>query len=579
MRKTLPLFVTFLFCTYTYAQTPITITGADLPRAGKAFILANDTAASMTISAAGSSQQIWNFTSLTDLYPKAAVYDSTSSTHYASQFPTSNIYTYGPSAFFGALYGGAPVASGANGYTFWKSDTAGLRVIGWEAVNGAYANMPIHESRPELLIGTPATYGTSFADTSHWSLVLGGPGSIDTAWVNNRTKTLTVDAWGSLTTPFGSFPNVLRIHENVTETDSVIATFNSTVVFQMEVRRTISNNYMFLANGIGYPLVTIQADSNNHINNVEYMIDTACAVYSKVMGMIANDSGNVINSGMAYLYQYIDSLTPMQLIDSTVIDSNGAYIFLHITGGNYIVSAQASLTSCPSCIATYSGNANFWLNGMRFDSYCLDTILSNIILTQLPQLAGNAFLSGLIQYGLGTPKTESTSMPAIGILLEQLPGGIKAHTTSDASGNYSFSKIPSGTYKLSVDVPGLPMVSTYTVTVTAVDSSFTNLNFTVDTVAHKGGIYAGYPLSNTDIKPAQVSVYPNPSDGRFSISLESIAAGPIEIKMYNTLGQIVYEQNTNTNKNILVEGIASGIYTLQIRTGNEFINKKVVVKK
>src|ERR1019366_1603793 len=192
MKKFLPLLAILLFSALMQAQTPITITGADLPRAGKAFVLGNDTAPGISLGTPGSSQQTWNFTSLANNYYKAAVYDSTSSTTYAGQFPVSNIYTYGPAEFFGVLYGGAPVAAGQDGYTFWESDTNGLRVIGWNAVEGPFANMPVHENPAELLIGAPATYGTTFTDTSRWILFLGSdPTNVDTTWVNTRTKTLT----------------------------------------------------------------------------------------------------------------------------------------------------------------------------------------------------------------------------------------------------------------------------------------------------------------------------------------------------------------------------------------------------
>jgi hypothetical protein len=584
MKRYLPLLAAMLISAFTYSQ--ITITGADLPSSGKGFILGNDAAPTVSLGSPSSSQQTWNFSALANSYPKAAVYDSTSSTAYSGQFPTSNIYTYGPAQFFGLLYGGAPVPYGDMGYTFWKSDSSGLRVIGWEEVTGQYAHIPVYENPAELLIGTPATYGSTFADTSRWTMTLGGVGVVDTTWVTYRTKTLTVDAWGSLTIPFGTFPNVLRMHENVTETDSVIATLNSTVLLQIQVKHQTTNNYMYLANGVGYPVATVRCDSANNMNTIEYIMDTSCAVYSQVMGSIANDSGHAIDSGLVYLYQYIDSLTPMQLVDSTVIDSNGFYTFLYITGGNYIISAQASLSICPLCIPTWSGNVNVWVNGTRFDSYCLDTVTTNIILTQLTQMTGNGTLSGLIMYGLGFFKNQSNTVPSASILLEQLPGGIKAHTTSDASGNYSFSHVPPGTYTITVDVPGLPMKSTDTVTVTSQNLTFPNLNFTIDTTARNGGIYAGYPLSVTEVSlgDAQVRAYPNPSVGQFNIAVESFAPGLLEIKIYNTLGQLVYADNAanpsgTISQSIHTGDLAAGIYTLQLSTGNDIVTRKVVLQK
>jgi|GEM_PF-1989621 hypothetical protein len=582
MKNLLLLFTVFISA---LTQAQITITGADLPSAGKAFVMGNDTAPSVSLGTPGSSQQTWDFTTLTNNYPKAAVYDSTSLTPFAGQFPASNIYTYGPAEFFGVLYGGAPVYANQNGYCFWKSDTTGLWVEGFEAVSGPYANMPVHENAAELLIGAPVTYGTTFTDTSRWALVLGGPYTVDTTWVTGRTKSLTCDAWGQLNTPFGNFSNVIRIHENVTETDSIIATYNGIVEYQMLFSRQTTNNYMYLANGIGYPLAIVQADSNNNIKNIEYLLDTSCFAYSKIMGSIANDSGNLISSGVVYLYQFIDSLTPMLLVDSTVINSNGFYVFINVSVGNYIISAQANLTVCPTCITTYSGNANFWYNGNTIvDALCTDTMLTNIILAQLAPMTGHGALSGFIQFGLGARAVEPVA--GAGVLLQQVSGGTVAHTTSDAGGNYSFANVPPGNYTITVDYPGLPMVSTYTVGVTSNNLVFNNLNFTVDTVHGNGGIFGANPLAVHDVEQTnpQVTVYPNPSAGQFNLAVETTTPCEMGIKVYSAIGQLVYQEpatgiSGNTNKIIHLEQLAAGIYTLQTKLGDEMINRKLVVRK
>ncbi|MBP6731328.1 MAG: T9SS type A sorting domain-containing protein [Chitinophagales bacterium] len=586
MKKFLSYVAALLFSASIAAQPPITITGADLPHAGQTFILANDTAPSILLGTPGSNQQTWNFTSLANHYYKAAVYDSTSSTSYVGQFSASNIYTFGPAEFFGVLFGGAPVYAGMDGYTFWQSDTTGLKVIGWNAIEGPFANMPVHENPTETLINTPATYGTTVNDTSRWTLFLGSvPANVDTTWVTYRTKTMTTDAWGILNTPLGNFTNVIRTHEQVTEIDSAIATLNSVMVYQTEIRRETSNNYLYMANGIGYPLAIVHADVNNNVKNIEYLIDTTCAVYSKLMGTIANDTG-VINNGIVYLYKFIDSLTPMLLVDSTVINSTGAYVFLHVSAGNYLVSAQANVSVCPTCIPTYSGNVNFWLNGIPLNTYCIDTVLSNIFLTQLPSMVGNGVLSGLIQYGIGVGKTEDNPVKSVGVLLEQIPGGIKAYTISDGAGNYSFANVPAGTYKITVDVPGLPMVSTYTVAITSSSLSFLNLDFTVDTSHGTGGVHAGYPLAinETDNTGTQVSVYPNPSDSQFNVSVETRKPEQMEIKLYDMLGQLVYQEpvaqtNGKVTRTIGLKPLSQGIYTLQIRLGNEMISNKIVLRK
>lgn len=583
MKKPFLIFAGIVLSLTSFAQ--ITITGEDMPQAGKAFIVGNDTSPTISLGTPGSSQQTWNFTSLTNHYYKAAVYDSSSITPYAAQFPTSNIYTFGPAEFFSSLFGGAPVYAGMDGYTYWKSDSTGLSVIGWNAIEGPYANLPVHQNPPELLIGAPATYGSTFNDTSRWTLFLGSaPLDVDTTWITNRIKTQTCDAWGQLNTPFGNFTDVIRIHENVTEVDSVVATFNSSVVYQMLLRKETTNNYIYLTKGMGYPLAIVSADSMNVVRSIEYLLDTTCSVYTKLMGTIASDSG-IVSNGWVYLYQFIDTLTPMVLVDSAAISNNGAYIFLHASAGNYFISAQANLSVCATCIPTYSGNVNFWLNGIPLNTYCTDTILTDIFLTQLPNMIGNGLLSGMLQYGIGSGKTEAMlPVKNTGVLLEQISGGVKAFTKSDQTGNYSFANVPAGTYKITVDVPGLPMVSTYTVTVSPTALSFANLDFTVDTTSGSAGVHVGYPLAVNKLPLASsLSLYPNPAKAQFTLSFSTKTSSVAELKIYNALGQLVYEEllgkvSGEVSKDIHIDRMTTGIYLVQIKIGEELINKKLIIE-
>ncbi|MFH1319177.1 MAG: T9SS type A sorting domain-containing protein [Bacteroidota bacterium] len=257
------------------ALAQITITGTDMPQAGSYFTLSNDTMPSVSLGAPDPNSQVWDFNSLVNSYYKFAVYSLTSETPYAGTFTASNIHTYGPAAFFSSLYGGAPVDSGNNGYSFWSSDSTGLKVIGWVADEGPYSGKNVFVNPTELLIGAPATYGTIFNNYSQWEFGLNdNPIDIDTFYISRRTKTLTCDAWGELITPYDTFNNVLRYHEYVIQEDSVRLALVGIWDSIFEYYRDTSNNYMYLINGMGYPVAIVHADVNNNIKDVEYLTDS-----------------------------------------------------------------------------------------------------------------------------------------------------------------------------------------------------------------------------------------------------------------------------------------------------------------
>ena len=78
------------------------------------------------------------------------------------------------------------------------------------------------------------------------------------------------------------------------------------------------------------------------------------------------------------------------------------------------------------------------------------------------------------------------------------------------------------------------------------------------------------------------SIYPNPASDYLSVELpESIQKA--NIKIMNSIGQIVYEQtvvssgNSKTIKQINTSGFAKGIYTIVIESNNAKIFKKLVI--
>jgi hypothetical protein len=174
---------------------------------------------------------------------------------------------------FGGFFGGAPVGEAglSNGFMFWRTDVTGHYVIGFRSEAGIYANRNVLVNPTELLIPTPATYGTTRTDSSRWVLSMNlNPTDVDTFYISTVSKTFLADAWGSLITPYGTFPDVLRLHEYAVKVDSVTATFGNTPVYSIEMARDTMNNYLYLTNTEHYPVAMVSADKNFNIRKVEY---------------------------------------------------------------------------------------------------------------------------------------------------------------------------------------------------------------------------------------------------------------------------------------------------------------------
>ena len=74
-----------------------------------------------------------------------------------------------------------------------------------------------------------------------------------------------------------------------------------------------------------------------------------------------------------------------------------------------------------------------------------------------------------------------------------------------------------------------------------------------------------------------VHIFPNPSDGKFHVNIESGSIGAdAGIKIYNTLGAILYQSPVKERKSIIdMSGQPKGIYFIHINTGTETVIMKI----
>ena len=74
----------------------------------------------------------------------------------------------------------------------------------------------------------------------------------------------------------------------------------------------------------------------------------------------------------------------------------------------------------------------------------------------------------------------------------------------------------------------------------------------------------------------EISVYPNPNNGTFTIQLENTTENN-SIEIYSVLGQSVFTK-ANTKETIIdISNLEKGIYFIKINQQNTTITKKVIV--
>lgn len=142
---------------------------------------------------------------------------------------------------------------------------------------------------------------------------------------------------------------------------------------------------------------------------------------------------------------------------------------------------------------------------------------------------------------------------------------------------------PAGNYKTWNISPG-----NYTLTATPYSGSNGSgttgisytVNITVSNASAKTELSAGAAVSTDET----LKFYPNPNTGSFMIELYVPEQNDLNIRIYNQLGQIVYSHKKTQFSGELKERLSlndqpTGIYFLQLTSGDKTFNEKVIINK
>lgn len=171
----------------------ITLTGAsNNPVVGETIAFKDGTYSSP--GSAGANQS-WSLNAGSSPVTNPNSFAAPSSTPQASSFSSSNVAN---------LIG-----------TIYQYYTANSSKLIYNGSHDTTNNLLIAYSNPEEQLQYPFTYGNSFSDTYQVTFVNGG-----NTYLRKGTTTVTADGYGTLTTPAGTFTNVLRVHYVSNYTDS-----------------------------------------------------------------------------------------------------------------------------------------------------------------------------------------------------------------------------------------------------------------------------------------------------------------------------------------------------------------------
>jgi hypothetical protein len=222
MKRNLLLVFVLIFCSGAM-MSQITINSTNIVDVNDVVINAHDSTPDLSIvpGTAGASQT-WDFSALNTHFYDSMAFMLPALTPYDTSFTGDNMAAY---------------MDDFSGYGYFFKSSSEMQTIGIVGdVMGTGSPMEIHINPSETIMYFPFDYLDSFIDTSGMEMIM------DTVKMEQITyKTVTADAWGTMTTPTGTY-DVLRLYTEKIEIQEI---FMWVVAVWVPVYNTSDTTYSY----------------------------------------------------------------------------------------------------------------------------------------------------------------------------------------------------------------------------------------------------------------------------------------------------------------------------------------------
>ena len=365
------------------------------------------------------------------------------------------------------------------------------------------------------------------------------------------------------------------------DVDSLYGGLNVNIIADSSYFGVIDTTYMLSnLNTVQLPLGSPVASSADD--------SLICSCSNMITGTVL-DNSLPVNGAKVFLFKKGVVPKPWAPIDSIVTNTSGTYSFSYVPTDSFLVKVDPNPIFNPNSMVSYHKHLDTcykWESAGVFHAHCDSaSIVKDVTLITPPPLTGNSSLNGYVfEYsGSFNKMVPGDPIPGIDITVEQSPGGIVGGSTSGGNGYYDLSSInASATYIVSIDYPGLPNDSIYTIAINLNDTTLDSLNFYVDST----GIYILVEPLGTGITVAndnnlELELYPNPTNGSSTLMINSIKPKDVFIDITNEVGKIISTRtdrvDSGLNKiTIDTDNLSSGIYFIKVREKGKLYVRKLI---
>ncbi len=324
-------------------------------------------------------------------------------------------------------------------------------------------------------------------------------------------------------------------------------------------------------------------------------IASACYEYGQMFGNFTvkgfvtaeGGSANLSLQGTVYLYETGNSTTGLNLYGQTPLlpdptlppfpNGHAWYDFGAVPQGEYLalVLLAPNTPGYDDYLPTYYGDVQTWQDASVI-SIPHNGQLFNITLAKSDSLSGPGTINGFVSEGPGFQGGSNDRGDAVEdatVLLFDEAEKVLAFRFSDSNGEYTFDNLPYGTYKLMVDIPGLPATAAW-VTISP-DQTAITMNFNVND--------EGVTDAREAILDAGLELWPNPVGQSLRVRVTAPENLSATLEIISPLGQVLRSERKNiaageAQFDVDTGQLGPGIYLLSLRNGNARIVKRFAKK-
>lgn len=289
---------------------------------------------------------------------------------------------------------------------------------------------------------------------------------------------------------------------------------------------------------------------------------------NKLLGTVLGIPPTPGNQVSVVLFELVNQNWQVRDSFLTVVPGLYLYAFDSLPAGVYSVRAELSPSSPDflNYFPTYLGNTISWNSATGIVLGPQNPIGLTAIFMVPNNNPGNGGgnIIGNVGMANGFRTSQVARLDAMRVQLLDPAGQPLITAQVSANGNYSFRKLPYGTYLVHVDWPGMPCVP-YSVTLSPDQPTLNGLNFRMSA----NGIEAIVSANATNTK-----VYPNPMGERLTVDKLVDEAGTYEVVITDLAGRVVMRQNHeliagNQSIEVQTHSLSAGCYLLYVNSPNQ----------